>query len=160
MIPAQHQQLVNFIWTIADDILRDVYKRGKYADVILPFTVLRRLDTVLKPTHDEVVAMNQKMEELNIQNRAPQLTNVSGYTFYNVSPFTLDKILEEPSSVERNMLTYLDGFSENLQQVVQRFSLRNHVRVLADSNRLFSLVERFCDGSTGAAVYVHLYGCV
>lgn len=85
MNQSQHNNIVNFIWSIADDVLRDVYTRGKYRDIILPFTVLRRLDAILEPTKDKVLEMHTKLNAMKIDNQAPQLRKVSGYVFYNTS---------------------------------------------------------------------------
>ena len=81
MNQAQHNTIVNFIWSIADDVLRGVYSRGKYRDLILPFTVLRRLDALLEPTKDKVSEMHEKLNSMKIDNQAPQLRKVSGFVF-------------------------------------------------------------------------------
>lgn len=127
MNQAQHNQIVGFIWSIADDVLRDVYTRGKYRDIILPFTVLRRLDALLEPTKDKVLEMHQKLNQMKIDNQIPQLKKVSGYVFYNTSPFTFKKLLNEPSNIRRNLENYLDGFSSNVQDIISKFKLRNQL---------------------------------
>ncbi|MCB9334302.1 MAG: SAM-dependent DNA methyltransferase [Lewinellaceae bacterium] len=140
----QHNQIVNFIWSIADDVLRDVYTRGKYRDIILPFTVLRRLDALLEPTKDQVLAMHQQLNELKIDNQAPQLRKVSGFPFYNTSPYTFRKLLGEPGSIRQNLENYLDGFSSNVQDIISKFKLRNQLDTLEDANITFPLIEKFC----------------
>ena len=113
-----HNKIVSFIWSIADDCLRDVYVRGKYRDVILPMFVLRRLDCLLETTKDAV------MEEVNFQREEAELTDFdpiglkesSGYVFYNTSPWTLKKLVETAANnrqiLEANFKAYLDGFSD------------------------------------------------
>lgn len=140
----QHNQIVGFIWSIADDVLRDVYTRGKYRDIILPFTVLRRLDAILEPTKDKVMGMNAKLDELKIDNKEPQLRKTAGYPFYNTSPFTFKKLLGEASNIRQNLETYLDGFSSNVQDIISKFKLRNQLDTLEDANITYPLIEKFC----------------
>ena len=92
---ATHNTIIGFIWNIADDVLRDVYVRGKYRDVILPMTVIRRLDCLLEPTKEEVIERHKFLEEKKIHSQAPQLERASGYKFYNTSRFTLRRLLDE-----------------------------------------------------------------
>jgi type I restriction enzyme M protein len=140
---SQHNQIVNFIWGIADDVLRDVYTRGKYRDIILPFTVLRRLDALLEDSKDEVLKMNDKLEELNIDNKGPQLRKTSGYVFYNTSPYTFKRLLGEAGNIRQNLETYLDGFSSNVQDIISKFKLRNQLDTLEDANITYPLIEKF-----------------
>ena len=127
MNQAQHNTIVNFIWSIADDVLRDVYTRGKYRDIILPFTVLRRLDAILEPTKEAVLQMHEKLNTMKIDNQAPQLRKVSGYVFYNTSKYTFKKLLNEPGNIRQNLETYLDGFSSDVQDIISKFKLRNQL---------------------------------
>jgi type I restriction enzyme M protein len=140
---ATHNAIVSFIWGIADDVLRDVYVRGKYRDVILPMTVIRRLDCLLEPTTDEVLRWNAFLEQQGIHNREAALRKASGYLFYNTSRFTLRRLLDEPTQVEANFRNYLDGFSENVQVIIEKFRLRNQIQTLVESNRLYALIQRF-----------------
>lgn len=144
MNQTQHNQIVNFIWGIADDVLRDVYTRGKYRDIILPFTVLRRLDALLEPTKDKILEMNVKLDELKIDNKEPQLRKVAGYPFYNTSPFTFKRLLGEPGNIHQNLETYLDGFSSNVQDIISKFKLRNQLETMEEGNITFPLIEKFC----------------
>lgn len=107
---ATHNAIVGLIWNIADDVLRDVYVRGKYRDVILPMTVIRRLNCLLEPTKEEVLKRQKFLEENKIHNQAPQLTKASGYPFYNTSRFTLRRLLDEPSQIRANFENYLNGY--------------------------------------------------
>lgn len=140
----QQNQIVNFIWSIADDVLRDVYTRGKYRDIILPFTVLRRLDALLEPTKEKVLEMHSTLNQLKIDNQYPQLRKVSGYVFYNTSPFTYKKLLNEPSNIRQNLENYLDGFSSNVQDIISKFKLRNQLDTMEEANITFPLIEKFC----------------
>ena len=143
----QHNAIVNFIWSIADDVLRDVYTRGKYRDIILPFTVLRRLDAILEPTKDKVLEMHQKLNEMKIDNQYAQLRKTSGYVFYNTSNYTFKKLLNEPGNIRQNLETYLDGFSSNVQDIISKFKLRNQLETLEEGNITFPLIEKFCSST-------------
>lgn len=140
----QHNQIVNFIWGIADDILRDVYTRGKYRDIILPFTVLRRLDALLEPSKDKVIEMHEQLNKLKIENQSPQLRKVSGYVFYNTSKYTFKKLLNDPANIRQNLENYLDGFSSDVQDIISKFKLRNQLDTLEEGNITFPLIEKFC----------------
>src|SRR5215216_6505824 len=107
---AQHTAIVNSIWGVADDVLRDVYVRGKYRDVILPMTVVRRLDVLLEPTKDDVLAMKQTLDKAGIVNQDAALQKAAGQPFYNASAFTLRRLLDHPKQLKANFQTYLDGF--------------------------------------------------
>lgn len=144
MNQAQHNTIVNFIWSIADDVLRDVYTRGKYRDIILPFTVLRRLDAILEPTKEVVLEMHEKLNTMKIDNQAPQLRKVSGYVFYNTSKYTFKKLLNEPGNIRQNLETYLDGFSSDVQDIISKFKLRNQLETMEEGNITFPLIEKFC----------------
>ncbi len=147
MNQTQHNAIVNFIWSIADDVLRDVYTRGKYRDIILPFTVLRRLDAILEPTKDKVLEMHQKLNEMKIDNQSPQLRKTSGYVFYNTSNYTFKRLLNEPGNIRQNLETYLDGFSSNVQDIISKFKLRNQLETLEEGNITFPLIEKFCSST-------------
>jgi type I restriction enzyme M protein len=147
MNQTQHNAIVNFIWSIADDVLRDVYTRGKYRDIILPFTVLRRLDAILEPSKDKVLEMHQKLNEMKIDNQSPQLRKSSGYVFYNTSNYTFKRLLNEPGNIRQNLETYLDGFSSNVQDIISKFKLRNQLETLEEGNITFPLIEKFCSST-------------
>lgn len=147
MNQAQHNTIINFIWSIADDVLRGVYSRGKYRDLILPFTVLRRLDALLEPTKDKVLEMHEKLNAMKIDNQAPQLRKVSGYVFYNTSKYTFKKLLNEPGNIRQNLETYLDGFSSDVQDIISKFKLRNQLETMEEGNITFPLIEKFCSST-------------
>ncbi|MCX6152778.1 MAG: class I SAM-dependent DNA methyltransferase [Candidatus Kapabacteria bacterium] len=138
-----YNSIVNFIWNIADDVLRDVYVRGKYKDVILPMTVIRRIDCLLEPTKNKVLEMHKFFDEKKIANQAPGLKRESGYVFYNTSEYTLKKLLREPEHIKKNFEDYLNGFSDNIQEIISKFKLRNQLETLHEGNILFKMIEKF-----------------
>lgn len=140
---AQHSRIVSFIWRIADDVLRDVFVRGKYRDVILPMTVIRRLDALLEPTKGEVLARKQWADDNNVLNPNPMLEDVAGQNFFNTSPYTLKSLLNFPGQLKPNMISYLDGFSPNVAEILARFKFRNQLDDLDASGQLGPLIERF-----------------
>ncbi len=137
-----HNQIVNFIWGIADDVLRDIYARGKYRDVILPFTVLRRLDALLEPTKEKVREVNQFLIENQVDDKSA-LKGYSGYKFYNTSQFTFKTLLNDPNHIGSNLENYLDGFSEEVQQIISKFKLKNQLETLEDAGITFALISKF-----------------
>jgi type I restriction enzyme M protein len=138
-----HNNIVNFIWGIADDVLRDVYVRGKYRDVILPMTVIRRLDILLEPSKEEVLKMHQFLEENKIAAGIAQFQQITGYPFYNTSRFTLRRLYDTPSQIKSNFEAYLNGFSDNVQEIIRKFKFHNQLETLNDANRLYPLLEKF-----------------
>ncbi len=137
--------IANFIWGIADDVLRDVYVRGKYRDVILPMTVIRRLDAILEPTKQAVLKMKEQLDKARIANQHAALCQASGEAFYNVSPYTLRDLR---ARAKRQLLrsdfeAYLDGFSPNVQEILEKFKFRNQIPTLIDADILGNLLEKF-----------------
>ena len=140
--------IANFLWGIADDVLRDYFKRGKYADFILPMTVLTRLDTVLEPTKAEVLAMHVRLNEMGVVNQEAALRMASGFPFYNTSKFSLSSLRNRsnPQQLHQDFLDWLDGFSESVQDIIENFKFRrNQVPDLAKANLLGPLIEKFLD---------------
>jgi type I restriction enzyme M protein len=140
-----HARLVALIWSIADDVLRDLYVRGKYRDVILPFTVLRRLDSVLEPTQDAVLAMKRTLDQAGIVDQDAPLRDAAKQDFYNTSGFTL-KALRHATNATRlrqNFEAYLDGFSPNVQEIIDNFEFRNQLPRLTKADALGALIEKF-----------------
>lgn len=140
-----HNKIVSFIWSIADDCLRDVFVRGKYRDVILPMFVLRRLDCLLEPSKEAVLEeVRFQREDAEMADLDPHgLRDASGYVFYNTSRFTLKSLLGNPSQLEANLKNYLDGFSDNVKEIVEKFDLRNQIRKMAQSDVLHDVIEKF-----------------
>ena len=139
----------SFIWGIADDVLRDVYVRGKYRDVILPMTVIRRLDAVLEPTKNAVLQMKKNLDEKEIVNQESPLCQASNEDFYNTSPFLLRDLASRgrQQQLKADFEAYLDGFSPNVQEVLDKFEFRNQIPRLIESDKLGFLLEKFLDRS-------------
>ena len=150
MITAVHNKLVSFIWSIADDCLRDVYVRGKYRDVILPMVVLRRLDALLEHTKDDV------MKELEFQKNdigvtewgdLKELRDASGYAYYNTSKWTLQQLYDtatnNPQILLANFEDYLNGYSDNVKDILEKFDLRSKIRHMANKDVLLDVLEKF-----------------
>ncbi|MDY0020757.1 MAG: class I SAM-dependent DNA methyltransferase, partial [Anaerolineae bacterium] len=137
-----HSELTNFIWNIAN-LIRDHYKRSKYPDVILPFTVLRRLDCVLAPTKAQVLAAHAKYQGLGAEGLDQQLKRASGFVFYNISKYDFDRLLEDQDAIYPNTINYLNGFSENMREVIDNFKLRATVETLHEAGLLYAVVKDF-----------------
>ncbi|HEU5377258.1 MAG TPA: class I SAM-dependent DNA methyltransferase, partial [Ktedonobacteraceae bacterium] len=140
---ADLSNLSNFIWGTAD-LIRDTFKRGKYQDVILPFTVLRRIDCVLEPTRDKVIEANARFGA-TLADPSPQLRKASGYAFYNTSLYTFARLLEDYPNLAANLRAYINSFSPNMREVVEKFDFENTIKHLDDADLLFQVMERFAD---------------
>lgn len=140
-----HNQIVSFIWGIADDCLRDVYVRGKYRDVILPMTVIRRLDAMLEETKPAVLAMKKQLDAAKIDNQWPALCNAAGQAFCNASPFLLKDLTSrsKAQTLKADFKAYLDGFSPNVQVILDKFKFRNQIDTMVDADILGSVIEKF-----------------
>ena len=138
----------NFIWNIADSVLRDHYVRGKYRDVILPMTVIRRLDAVLSPTKAEVLAEKERAEEFGFNDaaRAQLLMRITGVSFYNDSPFTLTTLAasDNPQRLRADFEAYLNGFSVNVREhVLANFRFHSQIEILDEARILGAVIEKF-----------------
>ncbi|HRI71790.1 MAG TPA: class I SAM-dependent DNA methyltransferase [Polyangium sp.] len=140
-----HHWIVNFIWRIADEVLRDVYVRGKYRDVILPMTVLRRLDSLLEPTKDAVLRSKADLDAANVIDQEETLRQAAGQTYYNTSPFTLRSLDNHGGEQQlwMNFEAYLEGFSPNVQDILEHFEFRTQIRRLAKASVLGALIKKF-----------------
>ncbi|MDO4948787.1 MAG: class I SAM-dependent DNA methyltransferase [Bacteroidales bacterium] len=145
---SSHSQIVSLIWSIADDVLRDVFLRGQYRDVILPMVVLRRLDALLEPTKEEVEAEikdNGGLEGLD----EGVLTDITGLTYFNTSKWTLNRLKAQATDrndmLYKNFVEYLNGYSENVRDVLKNFEYYSKARKLADNDRLLPMIERITD---------------
>jgi type I restriction enzyme M protein len=147
MDQATHNKIVSFIWGIADDVLRDLFKRGKYPDVILPMCVLRRLDAVLEPTKKAVLETKQMLDKAGITEQRAALCQAAGQAFYNTSKFTLRDLKSRGSQqqLKADFEAYLDGFSPNVQDILENFKFRNQLSTLSKSDSLGTLIEKFLD---------------
>ncbi|MCG3171270.1 MAG: hypothetical protein CALGDGBN_02870 [Pseudomonadales bacterium] len=145
MEPSQLNWIANFIWGIADDVLRDLYVRGKYRDVILPMTVLRRLDAVLEPTKQAVLDMKASLDKAGITNQDQALRQAAGQAFYNTSRFTLRDLKARASQqqLKADFEAYLDGFSPNVQDILENFEFRNQIPRISKADALGTLIEKF-----------------
>ena len=141
--------ITNFIWGIADDALRDLYVRGKYRDVILPMIVLRRLDAVLEPAKQAVLSMKGNLDKAGITNQDAALRQSAGQAFYNTSRFTLRDLRNRASQAQlkADFEAYLDGFSPNVQEILDCFEFRNQIPRLSKADALGTLIEKFLDSS-------------
>lgn len=141
--------ITNFIWGIADDALRDLYVRGKYRDVILPMIVLRRLDAVLEPSKSAVLSMKDNLDKASITNQDAALRQAAGQAFYNTSRFNLRDLRNRASQAQlkSDFEAYLDGFSPNVQEILDNFEFRNQIPKLSKADVLGTLIEKFLDSS-------------
>jgi type I restriction enzyme M protein len=147
--PQQLARIAGFIWGIADDVLRDLYVRGKYRDVILPMTVLRRFDAVLEPTKQEVLDMKALLDREGIVNQDESLRQAAGQAVYNTSKFTLRDLKSRTNQQQLRLdfEAYLDGFSPNVQDILDAFEFRNQIPRLSRADAIGSLIEKFLDPS-------------
>ena len=151
----QLQTISNFIWGVCDDVLRDVFQRGKYRDVILPMTVIRRLDAVLEPTKPKVLEEKKWLDDAGIVDQTGALQDAAGQQFYNSSRFTLRDLRNATSQqqLRDNFVAYLDGFSPNVQDILDKFEFRNQIGRLTSNNdqnlnnRLDALIEKYLSPS-------------
>lgn len=147
MEQTQLNWIANFIWGIADDVLRDLYVRGKYRDVILPMTVLRRLDAVLEATKPAVLDMKETLDDKGITHQDQALRQAAGQSFYNTSKFTLRDLRNRASQqqLQADFEAYLDGFSPNVQEILDNFEFRNQIPRLSKADALGTLIEKLLD---------------
>ncbi len=133
--------ITNFIWSIAE-LLRDDFKRSKYQDVALPLTVLRRIDCVLEPTKQDVLQTYVRLKG-KLENLEGQLTKAAGYVFYNTSQFTFERLLDDPPHLGSNLRLYINSFSPNMHEVIEKFDFDNTISKLEEAGLLFLVMERF-----------------
>ena len=147
MDQATYNKIVSFIWGIADDVLRDLFKRGKYPDVILPMCVLRRMDAVLEPTKQAVLDTKKMLDEARITEQRAALADAAGQAFYNTSRFTLRDLKSRASQQQllADFEDYLDGFSPNVQDILDNFKFRNQLPTLSKADALATLINKFLD---------------
>ena len=138
-----HGEITSFIWGVAD-LIRDTFKRGKYQDVILPLTVLRRLDCVLAPTKPRVLAVHARYRG-RIEDLRGQLRRASGFAFYNTSRYDFAKLLADAPNIAQNLRHYIAGFSANMREVLEKFDFDNTISKLDEAGLLFQVVQRFGD---------------
>ncbi|MGH8294569.1 MAG: type I restriction-modification system subunit M [Steroidobacteraceae bacterium] len=137
-----HSEIVSFLWGVAD-LIRDTFKRGKYQDVILPLTVLRRLNCVLADTKDKVLRRQAELKGKHLENLDPQLRKIAGFAFYNTSRYDFEKLLADAPHLATNLRNYIAGFSPNMREVLEKFDFDNTISKLDEAGLLFQVVERF-----------------
>ena len=147
MDQATHNKIVSFIWGIADDVLRDLFKRGKYPDVILPMCVIRRMDAVLEPTKRKVLDTKKLLDDAQITEQRAALCEAAGQAFYNTSKFTLRDLKSRGSQQQllADFEDYLNGFSSNVEDIVENFKFRNQLSTLSKADALGTLINKFLD---------------
>ena len=147
MNQATHNKIVSFIWGIADDVLRDLFKRGKYPDVILPMCVIRRMDAVLEPTKRAVLDTKKMLDEARITEQRAALAEAAGQAFYNTSKFTLRDLKSRGSQQQllADFEDYLNGFSPNVQDILENFKFRNQLSTLSKADAIGTLINKFLD---------------
>jgi len=165
MDQATHNKIVSFIWGIADDVLRDLFRRGKYPDVILPMCVLRRLDAVLEPTKQAVIDAREMLDEAGIADDPASLCSAAGQAFFNTSKFTLRDLKSRGNQQQllADFEDYLNGFSPNVQDILENFKFRNQLQTLSKSDSLGTLIAKFLDPEidlTPAGIDNHSMGTV
>lgn len=154
-----HSEAVSFIWGTAD-LLRDSFKRGKYQDVILPLTVLRRIDSVLSPTKEKVLKTNAEYGR-KLDNPDRLLRDASGYAFYNTSRYDFEHLVADPPNLAANLRNYIAGFSPNMREVIEKFDFDNTINKLVEADLLFLVVERFKNVDLGpSSIDNHAMGTV
>lgn len=149
MNQAQYNQLFSFIWNIANDVLVQVFTKGDYKKIILPMMVLRRLDILLEPTHTEVLKQKEMLSQIGIPEDVQEqsLFQLTKYPFCNTSKFTMKTLRGEtnPIRLKQNFIEYLDGFSKDVQDIIEKFKLKQQVDNLSDAGRLGTIIEKFTD---------------
>ena len=152
--------IANFIWGVADDVLRDLYVRGKYRDVILPMTVLRRLDSLLELSQPAVLEMKTSLDNAKIIHQDQALRQAAGQSFYNTSKFTLRDLKARSSQqqLKADFEAYLDGFSPNVQDILEKFEFRNHTPRLSKADALGTLIEKFLSPDVNLSPHPVLHG--
>ena len=150
----QYNSLFSFIWNIANDVLVHAFEKGDYKKIILPFMVLRRIDVLLEPTKQQVLDKKAFCDKNGLAEYEPFLTKVTGYLFYNTSAFTMSTLKNEidPQRLKMNVIEYFNGFSEDVQDIIDKFKLRQQVDNLTEVGRLGSLLEKFTDGNINLSV--------
>lgn len=139
-----HSEISSFIWNVCDDVLRGLFKPHEYGDIILPFTVLRRLDCVLEPHKDTVIDLYNEYKS-QVDDPTPIILGKVNTTFFNHSQYDLTRLKQDPSNVMMNFNNYLSGYSENVVEIIENFQLEKPIEKLHKNNRLFQFIEKFSE---------------
>lgn len=147
MNQTQYNQLFSFIWNIATDVLVYAFEKGEYKKIIMPMMVLRRIDVLLEPTKEQLLETKKMLDENHFTNQDPILFTTTGYPFYNTSLFTMKTLKSEtdPLRLKMNFTDYLNGFSKDVQDIIDKFHMRQMVDNLTEAERLGSIIEKFTD---------------
>ncbi len=147
MEQSQYNQLFSFIWNIATDVLVYAFEKGEYKKIIMPMMVLRRIDVLLEPTKEKLLETKKMLDDNQFNNQDPILFSVTGYPFYNTSLFTMKTLKSEtdPLRLKMNFTDYLNGFSKDVQDIIDKFHMRQMVDNLTEAERLGSIIEKFTD---------------
>ena len=140
-----HSEISSFIWNVCDDVLRGLFKQHEYGDVILPFVVLRRLDCVIEPHKDEVVKIYNDLIKDGVEDPSLIIKKQTKLDFYNRSQFDLQRLKGDPNNIKSNFPVYLNGFSQNVFEIIENFQLEKPVEKLIKNNKLFLLVDKFTE---------------
>ncbi len=140
-----HQEISSFIWRVCDDELRGLFKPHEYGDIILPFVVLRRLDCLIEPHKDEVVKQYNELLQSGIDDPTPIIRKKTGLNFFNYSPYDLTRLKSDPNGLKINFPNYLNGYSDNVHQILENFQLDKPVEKLIKNKKLYSLIDKFTE---------------
>ena len=142
---SNHQEISSFIWRVCDDELRGLFKPHEYGDIILPFVVLRRLDCLIEPHKDEVVKQYNELLQSGIDDPTPIIKKKTGLNFFNYSPYDLTRLKSDPNGLKINFPNYLNGYSDNVHQILENFQLDKPVEKLIKNKKLYSLIDKFTE---------------
>ena len=140
-----HQEISSFIWRVCDDELRGLFKPHEYGDIILPFVVLRRLDCLIEPYKDEVVKQYNELLKSGIEDPNPIIKKKTGLNFFNYSPYDLTRLKSDPNGLKINFPNYVNGYSDNVHQILENFQLEKPVEKLIKNKKLYSLIDKFTE---------------
>lgn len=154
MEQAQYSKLFSFLWNIANDVLVHAFEKGKYKDIIMPMLVLRRIDVLLEPTKDKVLERKEQLDKFGITNQDQTLCMASGFPFYNTSKFTLKSLTNEtdPQRLKLNFIDYINGYSNDVLEIIEKFHLRQQIDNLTETERLGTLISKFTDSNINLSI--------
>lgn len=147
------QNIISFIWSVANECLRDHYVKGKYRDVILPMCAITRLDSLLSPTHEAQLKAYEEYKDFDADYIKSYMQEASGYDFYNSSKFTLTKLKNDPHNLKANFENYLDGFSDDIKDIIKKFKFYTQLDTMADAGILYSVLDKFTDPKIDLSPY-------
>lgn len=154
MEQAQYSKLFSFLWNIANDVLVHAFEKGKYKDIIMPMLVLRRIDVLLEPTKEKVLERKEQLDKFGVTNQDQTLCMASGFPFYNTSKFTLKSLTNEtdPQRLKLNFIDYINGYSNDVLEIIEKFHLRQQIDNLTETERLGTLISKFTDSNINLSI--------